>query len=253
MAVDLYTGHGSPYGWRVWLALELKKVAHDVKILSFQAGDTRKPEFVALNPRHTVPTIVDDGHVLWESLAILEYLDERYDTGTKLYPGDAKNRARIRRLIQEMEGYLDKEGIDPITHEYFGKELGTSDRLVRNDQINTGRTSVSEDGRLMVLPRYELDAGGLWTRDLRTGQERQLAATPRTPLNPVMSADGQWVAYTVTKVVTGGDAGYGDVLIVPSAGGVPRKVCENCQAAAWVRTAARSRPPLRRRRSSTRR
>ena len=127
MAVDLYTGHGSPYGWRVWLALELKKVAHKVKILSFQAGDTRKPEFVALNPRHTVPTIVDDGHVLWESLAILEYLDERYDTGTKLYPGDAKNRARIRRLIQEMEGYLDKEGIDPITHEYFGKEGAAPD------------------------------------------------------------------------------------------------------------------------------
>ena len=127
MAVDLYTGHGSPYGWRVWLALELKKVAHDVKILSFQAGDTRKPEFVALNPRHTVPTIVDDGHVLWESLAILEYLDERYDTGTRLYPGDAKNRARIRRLIQEMEGYLDKEGIDPITHEYFGKEGAAPD------------------------------------------------------------------------------------------------------------------------------
>ena len=127
MAVDLYTGHGSPYGWRVWLALELKKVAHEVKILSFQAGDTRKPEFVALNPRHTVPTIVDDGHVLWESLAILEYLDERYDTGTRLYPGDAKNRARIRRLIQEMEGYLDKEGIDPITHEYFGKEGAAPD------------------------------------------------------------------------------------------------------------------------------
>jgi len=127
MAVDLYTGHGSPYGWRVWLALELKKIAHDVKILSFQAGDTRKPEFVALNPRHTVPTIVDDGHVLWESLAILEYLDERYDTGTRLYPGDAKNRARIRRLIQEMEGYLDKEGIDPITHEYFGKEGAAPD------------------------------------------------------------------------------------------------------------------------------
>jgi len=127
MAVDLYTGHGSPYGWRVWLALELKKVAHEVKILSFQAGDTRKPEFVALNPRHTVPTIVDDGHVVWESLAILEYLDERYDTGTRLYPGDAKNRARIRRLIQEMEGYLDKEGIDPITHEYFGKEGAAPD------------------------------------------------------------------------------------------------------------------------------
>ena len=119
MAVDLYTGHGSPYGWRVWLALELKKVAHDVKILSFQAGDTRKPEFVALNPRHTVPTIVDDGHVLWESLAILEYLDERFASGAKLYPGDAGNRARVRRLIAETEAYLYREGISPIVDELF--------------------------------------------------------------------------------------------------------------------------------------
>jgi len=141
MAVDLYTGHGSPYGWRVWLALELKKVAHEVKILSFQAGDTRKPEFVALNPRHTVPTIVDDGHVLWESLAILEYLDERYDTGTRLYPGDAKNRARIRRLIQEMEGYLDKEGIDPITHEYFGKEGAAPDL----ERVEKAKTRLAEE------------------------------------------------------------------------------------------------------------
>jgi len=141
MAVDLYTGHGSPYGWRVWLALELKKVAHEVKILSFQAGDTRKPEFVALNPRHTVPTIVDDGHVVWESLAILEYLDERYDAGTKLYPGDAKNRARIRRLIQEMEGYLDKEGIDPITHEYFGKEGAAPDL----ERVEKAKTRLAEE------------------------------------------------------------------------------------------------------------
>ena len=132
--MDFYTGHGSPYGWRVWLALELKKVPHNVKIMSFQAGDTRKPEFVALNPRHTVPTIVeDDGQVLWESLAILEYLDEKYPAAPKLYPGDAKSRARVRRLIQEMEGYLDKEGIDPITTEFFGKD-GAPPDAVRVEQ-----------------------------------------------------------------------------------------------------------------------
>ena len=122
MAIDFYHGHGSPYSWRVWLALEAKGIPYDVKIMSFQAGDTRKPEFIAINLRHTVPTIVDDGYALWESIAILEYLDERFTEGVKLYPGDAKARARIRRLVREAEEHLGVEAIDPITDEYFGKK-----------------------------------------------------------------------------------------------------------------------------------
>ena len=43
MALDFYHGHGSPYGWRVWLALEFKKIPYNLKVLSFQAGDTTKP------------------------------------------------------------------------------------------------------------------------------------------------------------------------------------------------------------------
>src|SRR5438105_5399606 len=103
MALDFYHGHGSPYSWRVWLALEYKAIPYQLKLLSFAEGDTRKPEFVAINPRHQVPTIVDEGFALWESTVILEYLDERFDTGAKLYPGDARERARIRRLTRESE------------------------------------------------------------------------------------------------------------------------------------------------------
>ena len=52
---SLYYGSGSPYAWRVQLALEHKALAYERKVLSFSAGDTRKPEFLALNPRHRVP------------------------------------------------------------------------------------------------------------------------------------------------------------------------------------------------------
>ncbi len=125
MALTFYHGHGSPYSWRVWLALESKRIPYELKILSFSAGDTRKPEFVAINPRHHVPTIVDDGFTLWESNAILEYLDERFpspgDT-SGLFPGGVRERARIRRLVREAEEYLDKQGIDPIVDEYFWKD-----------------------------------------------------------------------------------------------------------------------------------
>ena len=127
MTIDFYHGHGSPYAWRVWLALEHLKVPYKLKVLSFASQDTRKPEFVALNPRHLVPTIVDDGFVLWESMVILEYLDERFGGGKTLYPGDIRERARIRRLAREAEQYLDLKGIDIITTEYFGKEGAAPD------------------------------------------------------------------------------------------------------------------------------
>ena len=122
MAVDFYHGHGSPYSWRVWLALEHKQVPYTLKVLSFAAGDTKKPEFVAINPRHQVPTIVDDGFAVWESMAILEYLEERFPQGRPLFPGDVRNRARIRRLGAEAQAYARQEAIDPIVDEFFWKD-----------------------------------------------------------------------------------------------------------------------------------
>ena len=144
MALDFYHGHGSPYSWRVWLALEHKGIAYDLKVLSFAAGDTTKSEFVAINPRHQVPTIVDDGFALWESTAILEYLEERFParaSATNLFPGDMRDRARIRRLVREVEAYLGVEGISPITEEYFFKEGAAPDAK----RVDTARARVREE------------------------------------------------------------------------------------------------------------
>ncbi len=92
MSITLYYGSGSPYAWRVQLALEHKALPYERKVLSFSAGDTRKPEFLALNPRHRVPVIVDGDFVLYESNAIVEYLDEAYaGRGAPLFPGDVRN------------------------------------------------------------------------------------------------------------------------------------------------------------------
>ncbi|HYC37346.1 MAG TPA: glutathione S-transferase family protein [Usitatibacter sp.] len=141
MAIDFYHGHGSPYGWRVWLALEMKQLDYNLKILSFASNDTEKPEFVAINPRHKVPTIVDAGFALWESSAIVEYLDERYASGGRLFPGDARQRARIRRLAREAELYFGNEGIDPITDEYFGKQGAAPDM----EKVEKARARVKQE------------------------------------------------------------------------------------------------------------
>jgi glutathione S-transferase len=119
MALTFYCGSGSPYAWRVWLALEHKRLPYELRMLSFSAGDTRKPEFVALNPRHRVPTIVDGDFVLYESNAIVEYLDEAHPgDGPPLFPGDARSRALVRRLISEVDNYVDK-ATDPVVEQAF--------------------------------------------------------------------------------------------------------------------------------------
>lgn len=105
MAVTFYYGSGSPYAWKVWLALEHKAIPYELKLLSFDRGDTKTPAFRALNPRGTVPTITDGNMTLWESNAILEYLEERYRE-KPLLPTDLAARAKIRRIMAEADNYL---------------------------------------------------------------------------------------------------------------------------------------------------
>jgi glutathione S-transferase len=100
MALTFYYGSGSPYAWKVWLALEHKGIPFEAKRLTFDPDQTKTPEFLKINPRGRVPAIVDDGFALSESNAIAEYLDERYPE-KPLLPKDAKARGVARRLIAE--------------------------------------------------------------------------------------------------------------------------------------------------------
>lgn len=105
MSLMFYFGSGSPYAWKVWLALEHKGLAFDAKRLSFDNDETKTPEFLAINPRGRVPALVDDGFALWESSAIIEYLEERYPE-KPLLPKDVKARATVRRMVNEADNYL---------------------------------------------------------------------------------------------------------------------------------------------------
>lgn len=105
MSLTFYFGSGSPYAWKVWLALEHKGLTFEAKRLSFDNNDTKTPEFLAINPRGRVPALVDDGFALWESSAIIEYLEERYPE-KPLLPKDIKARATVRRMINEADNYL---------------------------------------------------------------------------------------------------------------------------------------------------
>ncbi|MGH8751597.1 MAG: glutathione S-transferase family protein [Burkholderiales bacterium] len=120
--MKFYYGSGSPYAWRVWLALEYKQLPYELNTVSFSAGDTLKPEYLKLNPRHKVPVLVDGDFALYESSAIVEYLEDKYPQsgGGALFPSEPKQRARARRLILEADNYL-RTAVDPMLRQIFFK------------------------------------------------------------------------------------------------------------------------------------
>ena len=162
MSLVLYFGSGSPYAWRAQFALEQKALPYELKILSFAAGDTRKPEFIALNPRHQVPVLVDGDFVLYESNAIVEYLDEAYPaTGAPLFPGDLRTRALIRRMVLEVDNYF-SERAEPV----FEQAFFVKPEERNADKIAAGRKAIAEEFAMFTKAmRGEFLAGPLSAAD----------------------------------------------------------------------------------------
>jgi glutathione S-transferase len=67
--------------------------------LDIDAGDTRRPEFLKLNPNGRVPTIVHDGVPIWESAAIALYLGELYGVERGLYPPPGPHRGEVMKWV----------------------------------------------------------------------------------------------------------------------------------------------------------
>ena len=101
--IRFYYGSGSPFSWRVQLVLEEKGLPYEPVLLSFSKDEHKSPEHLARSPHGKVPALTDDGVSLYESSAIVEYLEERYAT-PPLLPSDPAARAAVR--IEELECLL---------------------------------------------------------------------------------------------------------------------------------------------------
>ncbi|ANN61596.1 maleylacetoacetate isomerase [Mesorhizobium sp. 2RAF45] len=98
--IVLHNYYRSSTSYRVRIALEMKGLSYDYVPHHLRHGEHLEPAYLAVNPQGLVPALVlDDGTLLTQSLAIIEYLDEVQPT-PPLLPKDSLGRARVRMLAQ---------------------------------------------------------------------------------------------------------------------------------------------------------
>lgn len=96
--MQLYSFFRSSASYRVRIALGLKNLSYETVPIRLPRDEHRSESFRSVNPQRRVPALkLDDGTVLLQSLAIIDYLDETYPEPPFL-PADAKLRARIRAV-----------------------------------------------------------------------------------------------------------------------------------------------------------
>ena len=121
--IDLYTA-ATPNGHKVSIALEELALPYRLHVLDLNAGDQKRPEFLAINPNGRIPAIVDrdaDDFAVFESGAILIYLAEQ--TG-RLLPQDANGRSRVLQwLMFQMAGIGPMMGQANVFFRYFPEKI----------------------------------------------------------------------------------------------------------------------------------
>jgi maleylpyruvate isomerase len=97
MTIQVYGFWRSLATFRVRVALKLKGLGFEEIPIDILSGEQFQPGYAAVNAERVVPTFVHDGHSIYQSLAIIEYLDETYPR-PQLIPEDPKERAYARSL-----------------------------------------------------------------------------------------------------------------------------------------------------------
>ena len=153
--IKLHTFHLSTNGRKVHMALEEAKAAYEIVAVNLMKGEQKNPDYLKLNPNGKVPTFVDDGLVMWESIAILLYLAEKFPAAN-LLPAAAADRARAFQWLVWQ----------PTT---FGAPASILFRQMRFTPEDKRDQKVIDQARAEVTKNAEILSGGLQGRDYLAG------------------------------------------------------------------------------------
>jgi len=117
MAMDVYWGSGSPYSWRVLLALEYKGLPYTSHQLQFSKQEHKSPQMLAMNFRGRVPVLKDGDYVVFESLAVLYYLDLKYPD-PPIFGRSPEEAGVIMRVICEYQAYAEEQ-LNKLVRAFF--------------------------------------------------------------------------------------------------------------------------------------
>jgi glutathione S-transferase len=154
--IEIYYAPPSIYSRKVLAVLEEKDLDYEIKRLSFESGDLENEEYLKLNPNGEVPTLKDEDTVIYESTAIIEYLNDEYPS-EPLLPEDSAGRA-LARLIED---YCDLHVYPVLVECYLKKEARHED--ISEDDLSSLKEKMKRlDG---YLGKKEFIAGAFSLAD----------------------------------------------------------------------------------------
>jgi len=167
MTIKLYTA-ATPNGWKISIALEEMGLPYEVRVIDFAAQEQKADWYVRLNPNGRIPTLDDEGFILFESGAILIYLAEK--TG-KFLPKDVHGRSRvIQWLMFQMSGVGPMMGQANVFLRYFPEKIpaaieryqrevtrlfGVLDRQLASHEYIAGEYSIADMALWPWVSGYE--------------------------------------------------------------------------------------------------
>jgi len=129
--LEIFWISGSPYSWRVLLALAVKQIPYESRLLSLATGENRSDEFLKVNPKGKVPALRHGAFTMRESVAIVRYLDRCFPT-PPLFGANAAEEATINQQIDEVENYVVPNS-HAITRAVFGNIVADREAVL-NEQ-----------------------------------------------------------------------------------------------------------------------
>jgi glutathione S-transferase len=146
MAITLYWGSGSPFSWRVMLALQYKNLPFDSQQLHFDKQEQQSPHMLKLNPRGRVPVLKDGDYVVFESVAILYYLDLKYPQ-PPIFGLTPQEAGVIMRVICEFQSYAEP-ALQRIVDAVFSNQVAEDFDVLTDAMHVVAREARTIEGRL---------------------------------------------------------------------------------------------------------